>query len=217
MRVARDRQVSEILAFLKQALRGDAVLIENLRCSPDDIVRGLIEDEPLYQDDKGELKAYATELPCLALYETGSTPLARPHAGERCTLDLYYALQTPAGDLDPISGRPITGQVKVRRWLKALWWRVCYWLRQHKLPPEQPTGKGQYDLMVAGGIDTLVVKKVDYFPAGKLSGLRASLEMIRAVPPYEVPAPGIVTLISWDAELYSTPSSLTVDGQVTLS
>jgi hypothetical protein len=211
MRVPPNIQITSILEFLRVALRSDSELLTALQAEPNEIVRGLWEDTPIYEE-ANDLKIYpGVETPCLACVALDGIPhTAAGPQGQQETLTLWYVVTTPMGDIDSRSGRAVTGPVKVRRWVTSIWWRLSYWLRRTRYEAGA-VGDAYRDLMEFGGIHKLRPIKVQYFPSAKFSGFSATLEMVYYAPPYLERAPRELEHINLDMDTAEATGQTTLE------
>ena len=218
-----DLQIYTLLKYLKRCLLEDTILQGWLSATGDQLCRGTYQVQPIY-DDQGKIGVDVTQLPCIAAYVTKSTwdPSSIPGGMEE-SIQLWYVFDTPIDDVTD-GGIPVSGLEKAEIWKRAVWDRICYWLRTGSVTyGEEDT---TIDLMSDGKIDTIYPVSAEYFPPGNTyGGFRAQLDMTRVYPPFAVDAPGDLDTITYHMATGDTlgtagsppedPDGIIVEGQVT--
>lgn len=215
MRVIPNMQVTATLAYLKTAMRGDEILVGKFGAIPDEVVAGTMESAPVVVENE-QLKLARTMEPCLALHELESVVhFVGPVQGFKCQLQLWYVFSPPLGDMD--GDLPVTSDAKSERWKTAIWTRLVHHIRVHETKLGDPATP--WDLLTEGQIYSLEAGKCQFFPTGRVCGLKATLEMVKVHPPWAKPSPRLLNMIELTLPVgdVDTPTGPTVVAEIDTS
>lgn len=184
MRAPQYRQISSVLYYLAENLRRDDIILNQMDCNADSIVRSTMEYWPI--DDSKEKASVRTlgQPPCLALYDVSATVgTTWENFSELVTCDLVYVFKPPVSVLD-VHWRAIVSRIN-----KLIWWRLNYYIDQKTNANFWPEQNGKTLLENACAYNVWTESR-EFFSSldDNLVGFRGVLKMEHNQPPYEIPA-----------------------------
>jgi hypothetical protein len=207
-------QLSGLLHYLAEALRTDERLLDYMG-SPHRIVAKVAEHDPFEAPRPGKpRKLYATELPLLAIWETGVAParMRGKREGELVDLALLYIFNQLHGGHDE-QGRVISSEAWASRISKIVWWQIQHHLRRHRLD-----GAEGFDLYTEAHIDYVKAGSAERIGGKELEGLAAELEMQHYTPPWGPPSARLLRIIHTELHLADDvtepPSGVVVESEI---